>query len=159
MTDPLRTSLRLNNDLTVEEFVSVVRRAERWGFDQVWVSNDLYLRSAPVLLTAAALATQRVRLGVGIMNPYSVHPSEIAMMAATLAEVSDGRFLLGLGAGAKEFLSWAGIERPRPLARTRDAAGRSRHCSPVRDRPARTDDLRQPSSASRRARCRSTSGR
>ena len=95
MTDPLRTSLRLNNDLTVEEFVAVVRRAERWGFDQVWVSNDLYLRSAPVLLTAAALATQRVRLGVGIMNPYSVHPSEIAMMAATLAEVSDGRFLLG----------------------------------------------------------------
>ncbi len=122
MTDPLRTSLRLNNDLTVEEFVAVVRRAERWGFDQVWVSNDLYLRSAPVLLTAAALATERVRLGVGIMNPYSVHPSEIAMMAATLAEVSDGRFLLGLGAGAEEFLSWAGIERPRPLARTRDAA-------------------------------------
>lgn len=121
MTPPLRTSLRLNNDLTVEEFVSLCRRAERHGVDQVWVSNDLYLRSAPVMLTAAALATERIALGVGIMNPYSVHPSEIAMMAATLQEASGGRFLLGLGAGADEFLGWAGIARPRPLTRTVEA--------------------------------------
>jgi 5,10-methylenetetrahydromethanopterin reductase len=121
VTTALRTSLRLNNDLTVDEFVAVARRAEHWGFDQVWVSNDLYLRSAAVLLTAGALATERIGLGVGIMNPYSVHPAEIAMMSATLAEVSGGRFILGLGAGAEEFLAWAGIPRPRPLAHTREA--------------------------------------
>jgi 5,10-methylenetetrahydromethanopterin reductase len=122
MTGQLRTSLRLNNDLTVEEFVALCRRAEERGFDQVWVSNDLYLRSAPVMLTAAALATERIGLGVGLMNPYSVHPAEIAMMTATLQEVSRGRFLLGLGAGAAEFLAWAGIDRPRPLTRTMQAA-------------------------------------
>jgi 5,10-methylenetetrahydromethanopterin reductase len=122
MTGSLRTSLRLNNDLSVEEFVALCRRAEERGFDQVWVSNDLYLRSAPVMLTAAALATERIGLGVGLMNPYSVHPAEIAMMTATMQEVSHGRFLLGLGAGAEEFLAWAGIERPRPLTRTRHAA-------------------------------------
>lgn len=118
---PLRFSLRLNNDLTVREFGSLCRLAEQQGFDQVWVSHDLFLRSAPVLLTAAALATERIHLGVGIMNPYSVHPAEIAMTAATLQEVSGGRFLLGLGAGASEFLGWAGIGRPQPLRRTREA--------------------------------------
>ncbi|WP_205528689.1 LLM class flavin-dependent oxidoreductase [Desertimonas flava] len=123
---PLRTSLRLNNDLTVAEFVALARRAEAAGFDQIWVSNDLYLRSAPVLLTAAASATERIGLGVGIMNPYSVHPVEIAMMAATLDEASAGRFLLGLGAGAEEFLGWAGLDRPQPVARTRDAVTRIR---------------------------------
>ncbi len=126
MTGPVRTSLRLNNDLTVDEFVRLCRRAEHHGFDQVWMSNDLFLRSAPVLLTAAALATERVHLGVGIMNPYSVHPAEIAMMAATLQEVSGGRFLLGLGAGAEEFLAWVGVPRPRPLATTRFAVNQIR---------------------------------
>ena len=117
----MRFSLRLNNDLPVGEFVGLCRLAEQHGFDQVWVSHDLFLRSAPVMLTAAALATERLHLGVGIMNPYSVHPAEIAMTAASLQEVSGSRFLLGLAAGATEFLGWAGIERPAPLRRTREA--------------------------------------
>ena len=114
-------SLRLNNDLTVEQYVSLVEVAEAAGFDQVWVSDDLFLRSAPVMVTAAALRTGRIRLGIGILNPYSVHPAELAMLAATLQEVSGGRFLLGLAAGAEEFLGWAGIPRPLPLTRTREA--------------------------------------
>lgn len=120
-TAGVRTSLRLNNDLTVAEFVDLCVTAEDLGFDQVWVSNDLYLRSAAVMLTAAAAATSRVGLGVGIMNPYSMDPAEIAMMAATLQEFSGGRFALGLGAGAAEFLAWAGLTQTRPLARTRQA--------------------------------------
>ena len=52
----LRTSLRLNNDLPVSTFVDLAVRAENAGFDQVWVSHDLFLRSAPVLLAAAAVA-------------------------------------------------------------------------------------------------------
>ena len=43
------------------------------------------------------------------------------MHAATLQELTGGRFLLGLGAGAESFLGWAGIPRPQPLARTREA--------------------------------------
>jgi 5,10-methylenetetrahydromethanopterin reductase len=74
-----------------------------------------------VLLAAAAVATERISLGIGIANPYSAHPAEIAMHAATLQELSGGRFLLGLGAGAEQFLGWGGIARPQPLARTREA--------------------------------------
>ena len=118
---PLRTSIRLNNDLAPDTFAALALVAEEVGFDQVWYSNDLFLRSAPVTLAVAAERTTRIHLGAGIMNPYSVHPAELAMMAATLQEVSGGRFLLGLGAGAEEFLAWAGLERPRPLARTRAA--------------------------------------
>lgn len=117
----MRCSLRLNNDIDPGTFVELAQLAEASGFDQLWVSNDLFLRSAPVLVTAAATATSRLQLGTGIMNPYSVHPSELAMVATTLQEVSDGRFLLGLGAGAEDFLAWAGLARPSPLHRTREA--------------------------------------
>jgi 5,10-methylenetetrahydromethanopterin reductase len=117
----MRFSVRVNNDLSFDELVAVAVSAESAGFDQLWVSNDLFLRSAPALLGALAAQTTTIGLGVAVMNPYSVHVSELAMMAATLQEISGGRFLLGLGAGSEQFLGWAGITRPLPLATTRSA--------------------------------------
>jgi len=116
----LTFSIRLNNDLAVRELIRIAKTAEDHGFDQIWVSNDLFLRSGPIILAAIAQHTKAIKIGSGILNPYSIHPSEIAMMAATLQEVSGGRFLLGIGAGAEEFLAWAGLERPKPLTRTRE---------------------------------------
>lgn len=117
----MRFSLRLNNDLPVRDYVELARSAESAGFDQFWVSHDLFVRSAPVILTAVAQATEHIKIGTCIVNPYSMHPAEIAMMAATLDEVSDGRFNLGIGAGAGEFLKWVGIRQERPLQDTRRA--------------------------------------
>ncbi|AZC14710.1 LLM class flavin-dependent oxidoreductase [Microbacterium sp. ABRD28] len=118
---PLRFSLRVNNDLDLEALSAMALAAEEAGIDQLWVSHDLMLRSAPALLGALFTRTTRIHLGIGIMNPYSVHPAELAMTAATLQEISGGRFLLGLAAGSGEFLSWIGIEQPRPLTATREA--------------------------------------
>lgn len=114
-------SLRVNNDLSSEVLIDLAVAAEAAGIDQVWVSNDLMLRSAPALVGAMTQRTTRLRIGIGLMNPYSVHPSELAMSAATLQELSDGRFLLGLGAGSAEFLEWIGIPQPKPLTATREA--------------------------------------
>ncbi len=117
----MRFSVRVNNDLSVADMTALAVAAEDAGFDQVWVSNDLFLRSATVLATMVAARTSRIAVGIGVMNPYSVHPAELAMAAATLQEASGGRFLLGLGAGAEQFLGWAGIARTAPLATTRAA--------------------------------------
>jgi 5,10-methylenetetrahydromethanopterin reductase len=117
----VKFSVRVNNDLPFAELVALAGAAEQAGFDQLWFSNDLFLRSAPVLAGALAVRTGRIGLGIAVMNPYSVHVSELAMAAATAQEVSGGRFLLGLGAGAEQFLGWAGLARPRPLAVTRTA--------------------------------------
>lgn len=117
----MRFSVRVNNDLPFAELLALATAAEQAGFGQLWFSNDLFLRSAPVLAGALAARTERIGLGIAVMNPYSVHVSELAMVAATAQEVSGGRFLLGLGAGAEQFLGWAGLARPRPLAVTRTA--------------------------------------
>ncbi|MDX2161707.1 MAG: LLM class flavin-dependent oxidoreductase [bacterium] len=111
---PIRFSLRFNNDLPVSAYVTLARAAEAAGIDQFWVSDDLFLRSAPVILTAVALATTRIEIGTCIVNPYTLHPAEMAMMAATLDEVSGGRFNLGLSSGAGEFLKWVGIDQDKP---------------------------------------------
>jgi 5,10-methylenetetrahydromethanopterin reductase len=117
----VRASVRLNNDVAFDRLLEVAVLAEGLGFDQIWVSNDLFLRSAPVLIGALARATDRIRIGIGVLNPFSIHPSEIAMVAATAQEVSGGRFLLGLAAGSDEFLGWAGIVRASFLAEVRAA--------------------------------------
>ncbi|MBI1280156.1 MAG: LLM class flavin-dependent oxidoreductase [Anaerolineaceae bacterium] len=110
----MRFSLRFNNDHPVANYVRWAQIAETVGFDQFWVSDDLFFRSAPVILTAVALATQHIQIGTCILNPYTINPAEIAMISATLDEVSGGRFNLGLSSGASDFLNWVGISADKP---------------------------------------------
>lgn len=117
----MRFSLRLNNDLTLPQYVELAQLAEAQGFDQFWVSSDLFFRSAPVILTSVALNTTRIGIGSCVLNPYTMNPSEIAMLAATLDEASNGRFLLGISAGAAEFLNWIGLRHHKPLGALRES--------------------------------------
>lgn len=121
MTAELKFSIRLNNDLAIDDYVRLARAAESARFDQFWVSNDLFLKSSPVILAAVAAETERIGLGTCILNPYTIDPSEIAMMAATLDELSGNRFQLGLAAGARDFMEWVGIEHRAPLAAVRES--------------------------------------
>jgi 5,10-methylenetetrahydromethanopterin reductase len=113
----VKFSIRLNNDLPLATYPRLAAAAEAAGFDQFWVSDDLFLRSAWIILAAAAQATRRIQLGTCIVNPYTIHPAEIAMQAAALDELSAGRLLLGLGAGAADFLGWVGLAQQRPVTR------------------------------------------
>ncbi|MGB7340107.1 MAG: LLM class flavin-dependent oxidoreductase [Phototrophicaceae bacterium] len=110
----MKFSLRLNNDLPVSEYLQLAQAAEHAGFDQFWVSHDLFIRSSMVILTAVASVTEKIEIGTCILNPYTLNPSEIAMFAATLDEYSKGRFNLGISAGAGEFMKWVGIQQSKP---------------------------------------------
>ena len=87
----------------------MARAAEEVGFDSIWVGDHLLYRGdgeeergpweAWTLLGALATATERVELGPLVACAAFHPPGVIAKMAATLAEVSGGRFVLGLGAG------------------------------------------------------------
>jgi 5,10-methylenetetrahydromethanopterin reductase len=70
-------------------------------------------------LAASALATSRICLGVGIFNPFTRHPTLIAMEMAALDELSNGRLVLGIGSGIR--LGQMGIAAPRRIAALRDA--------------------------------------
>jgi alkanesulfonate monooxygenase SsuD/methylene tetrahydromethanopterin reductase-like flavin-dependent oxidoreductase (luciferase family) len=94
------------------EYLAMARAAEEVGFDSIWVGDHLLYRDddgrergpweAWTLLGALAAATERVELGPLVACTAFHPPGLIAKMAATLAEVSGGRFVLGLGAGWNE---------------------------------------------------------
>jgi alkanesulfonate monooxygenase SsuD/methylene tetrahydromethanopterin reductase-like flavin-dependent oxidoreductase (luciferase family) len=90
----------------------MARAAEEVGFDSIWVGDHLLYRGdgdperAPweawTILAALSAATERVELGPLVACTAFHPPGLIARMAATIAEVSGGRFVLGLGAGWNE---------------------------------------------------------
>lgn len=123
----MRCSLRFNNDLPLDAYPRLARAAERNGFDQFWVSDDLFLRSVWVILSAVAQATEKIGIGTCIVNPYTMHPAEIAMAAATLDELSGGRLHLGISSGADDFLGWVNLQAERPVSAVRDATLALRH--------------------------------
>src|SRR3954471_1318741 len=89
--------------------------AEQGGASTLWLACHLFLRD-PVTTAALALgATNKIKIALMAMSPYSTHPVYIAMAAASLDEVYPGRVILCLGAGAPADLKAAGIDSPKPL--------------------------------------------
>jgi 5,10-methylenetetrahydromethanopterin reductase len=80
--------------------VEIVQQAEEVGYSHVWFGDSQVIwREVYVNLGAAALATRRVMLGTGVTNPLTRHLSVTASALATLSELTEGRVVLGIGAG------------------------------------------------------------
>src|SRR6204780_4734944 len=93
---------------------------EMAGLALVWVA-EVYGFDSPSLMGYLAALTDRVQIGSGIMNIYSRPPSLIAMTAAGIDALSDGRFHLGLGASGPQVIEgFYGVPYTNPLGRTRE---------------------------------------
>ncbi len=94
--------------------------ADVLGFEAVWASEGWGADSL-VTSTSLALATTKIRLGMGVLNVFSRSPSSIAMATASLDMVSSGRAILGLGVSSPLLVEyWHGMEFRRPFTRLRE---------------------------------------
>jgi F420-dependent oxidoreductase-like protein len=94
--------------------------ADELGYDSFWIP-EAWGYEAFTVLTEMAIATKRIKLGTGIVNVYSRSPGLIAMHAATLDEISEGRFVLGIGASGQRVIEgFHGRPFEKPLTQVRD---------------------------------------
>jgi 5,10-methylenetetrahydromethanopterin reductase len=82
------------------KMIQLAKLSEKLGFSHVWIGDShLIWREAYVNMAAAALNTKKVKLGTGVTNPLTRHPSVVASAYATLEELAPGRFIVGIGLG------------------------------------------------------------
>lgn len=103
------------------EHEELVRRAEDAGYDDLW-SGETQGPDGFTPLVLAAAWTERIRLGTGVVNPFTRGPAVLAQHAAALQDASNGRFCLGLGSSSDVIVErWNGIPFEKPLSRVREA--------------------------------------
>jgi 5,10-methylenetetrahydromethanopterin reductase len=77
--------------------VDVAQRAEELGFDSAWLAESYHWRSVMPMAAVMATRTDKIKIGLAVVPTHSRHPGLLAMEAATIDELSRGRFILGLG--------------------------------------------------------------
>lgn len=103
-----------------EGAVEQIATADRLGFHSIWTA-EAYGSDALTPLAWWGAATEHVQLGTSIIQLSARTPAATAMAAMTMDHLSDGRFILGLGASGPQVVEgWYGQPYPKPLARTRE---------------------------------------
>jgi len=90
----------------VQQVLDYGTSSERAGYDQIWVADhlsdippDLATLDPWTMLSAIGSKTNRIRLGSGVTDAVRIHPAKLASILATLDNLTNGRAVLGIGAG------------------------------------------------------------
>ncbi|MCH8899678.1 MAG: LLM class F420-dependent oxidoreductase [Acidobacteria bacterium] len=104
----------------VAEDSSIITEVEKLGYHSVWTA-EAYGSDALTPLAFLAARTETIKLGAGIMQMPARSPTMTAMTAATIDQMSNGRFLLGLGVSGPQVVEgWHGRPYGKPLGVTRE---------------------------------------
>ena len=120
-TLPLGLNLGIWDRMTSwDEVIEIARLADELGYDCLLIPES-FGRDGITLCDRLLAATSRINVCFGIANVFSRSPAVLASTAATLDELSGGRFVLGLGGSTPNLVEgWHGLEFKTPLARTRE---------------------------------------
>lgn len=115
-----RIGIAVSGGLNPADVVDIVVLAESLGYESAWVAEG-HGGDQFALLAACAMRTSRIRLGTSISSVFVRTAPTIAMAASSLADLSDGRFILGLGSSHKAQVEPEhGVVYAKPLTRTRE---------------------------------------
>jgi probable F420-dependent oxidoreductase len=114
------------NGVALADHGELFRRAEVAGYDDLWTAEtNAYDGFTP--LAVAAVHTERLRLCTGIVNPFTRGPALLAQHAAALADLSRGRFVLGLGSSSNVIVErWNEVPFDKPLTKVRESVATMR---------------------------------
>ena len=116
----MKLSMTLNYSGDPRAAASEAADLERAGVDVGWVA-ELYSFDAVSILGYLAAKTETMELGSAILPIYSRTPTLTAMTAAGLDAVSDGRFILGIGASGPQVIEgWHGVPYDKPIGRQKE---------------------------------------
>jgi alkanesulfonate monooxygenase SsuD/methylene tetrahydromethanopterin reductase-like flavin-dependent oxidoreductase (luciferase family) len=99
--------------------VAAAKLADEKGFGTLW-KGESNSRDPAALLPAVAATTKKIRIGPAVMHIHARTAVETAIYSATLDELSQGRFVLGLGVANVNLAGWHGLQADHPLTRAEE---------------------------------------
>lgn len=113
--------IAFGGDIFIQNMIECAKLAEQKKLDSVWATDYAFYREPFSPLAAFALVTEKVRLGTGVVNPYTRHPVILAQTIAGIDELSKGRAILGLSSGVKGWVEdQMGVKQTTPLQAIRE---------------------------------------
>lgn len=117
----MRIGIEFVPDSPVKKITDLAILSEKSGFDVVWITDHYNNRNVYATLTSIALNTTKIQMGTGVTNPVLISPAWTAAAIMTIDEISNGRAILGVGAGDKATFAKLGLEFEKPLTRMKEA--------------------------------------
>lgn len=115
-----RVAIAISGGPRPSEIVELIKKAEDHGYESAWVAEG-HGGDQFAVLAAAAAGTSKIKLGTAISSVFVRSAPTIAMAAATVDDISDGRFILGLGSSHKvQVEPEHGAVYGKPITRTRE---------------------------------------
>ena len=94
----MRFGVAIGTNMNISQIGHIAKVVEESGFDYLTVvDTPMSSPDVHIGLAVAAMNTRRIRIGQGVVDPYTYHPATIANIAATLDQLSEGRSFIGLG--------------------------------------------------------------
>ena len=94
----IRLGIGINSTFSPQELLRYAKEAERVGIDEFWLAEGYHNHTSTAAAAVIGSSTNKIRLGLGVLSPYTRHPLLTAMEVATLDEISHGRMTLAFGA-------------------------------------------------------------
>ena len=111
----LRIGFSLGSLLSVNDILECSKILSKYRFDSVWIPETWGMECGSVI-SAVSQIVKTQKIGSSIMNIYSRSPALVAMAAATLDTISNGRFILGLGTSSQVIVNdWHGLKFENPV--------------------------------------------
>ena len=102
--------------IPLDELVRLVKIAEDVGFEYAWITDHYNNKNVYETLALIADATETIKMGPGVTNPYVRSPAISASAIATIDEISNGRATFGIGPGDKATFDALGIAWDKPVS-------------------------------------------
>ena len=115
-----RVALYLQDAHPIRDGMRFAQAAEAAGFEAVWQAESRLVREATIPLAAFGAATERIKLGSGVVSMWVRNPAFLAATFSTLDDLAPGRAILGIGAWWDPLAAAVGVSRDRPLRAMRE---------------------------------------
>lgn len=119
--DDINFGINIGMNVSFEEAVKMGKILEENKFNSFWIADIGFGRDSFVTITHLLRETKKLKVGPGVVNPFTRHPLTVGIALASLNEIAPKRVVAAIGSGDIHIFELFGLERPRPVVAVREA--------------------------------------